>query len=142
MDRTLLSAMYKQYTKPVYCTTVHKTSLLCTQVDTKLVYWLIMMERTVLRNIHGRNIPNGKAVQSMCKMCANCVLTVCKLCANCVQTVCKLCANCVQTVCKLCANCVQTVYKLCANCVQTVCKLWASCVQTVCKLVGISLNKL
>ena len=60
------------YTNPVYGTSVHKTSLLykCTQnqftvqVYTKLVYWLIMkgmyMDRTILRNVQGRNISKVK----------------------------------------------------------------------------------
>ena len=96
------------YSKPVYCTSVHKTSLLykCTQsqftvqVYTKPVYctsvhkWLIMkgmyMDRTLLRNVDGRNITKVKAVQTMCKMCSKCVLTVYLLCANCVQAACKL----------------------------------------------------
>ena len=54
-------------TKPIYCTSVHKTSSLCkctqsqftVQVYTKPVYWLIMkgmyMDRTILRNVQGRN---------------------------------------------------------------------------------------
>ena len=60
------------YTKPVYCTSVHKTSSLCkctqnqftVQVYTKPVYWLIMkgmyMDRTILRNVQGRNITKVK----------------------------------------------------------------------------------
>ena len=60
--------MVQVYTKPVYCTSVHKTSSPCqctqnqltVQVHTKLVYSLIMkgmyMERTILRNVQGRNI--------------------------------------------------------------------------------------
>ena len=57
---------------------------------TKAVYWLIMkgmyMDRTILRNVQGRNITKGKAVKTICKMCANCEQAECKLCANCVQT--------------------------------------------------------
>ena len=60
------------YTKPVYCTSVHKTSSLCkctqnqftVQVYTKPVYWLIVkrmyMDRTILRNVKGRNITKVK----------------------------------------------------------------------------------
>ena len=53
------------------------------------------MDRTLLRNIHGKNITKVR---------------VCRLCAKCVQNVYKLCAYYVQTVCKLCANCAQTVW--------------------------------
>ena len=35
------------------------------------------MDRTILRNVQGRNITKGKAVQTVC--------TVSKLCGNCVQ---------------------------------------------------------
>ena len=64
--------MVQVYTKPVYCTSVHKTSSLCkctqnqftVQVYTKPVYWLIMkgmyMDRTILRNVQGRNITKVK----------------------------------------------------------------------------------
>ena len=108
--------MVQVYTKPVYCTSVHKTSSLCkctqnqftVQVYTKPVYWLIMkgmyIDRTILWNVHGWNMTKDKAVQTMHKMCTNCVLTMCKVCANCEQAVCKLCANCEQAVCKLCQN--------------------------------------
>ena len=80
--------MVQVFTKPVYGTSLHKTSLMVNNE----------------RNVHGQNITKeytwkehyqGKGVQTMCKMCAKCVQTVCLLCANCVQTVCKLCANCV-----------------------------------------------
>ena len=75
------------YTKPVYCKSVHKTSLWykCIQNQftvqvytkpvhrasvhkisfcTKLVYWLIMkgmyIDRTIIRNVQGRNITKVK----------------------------------------------------------------------------------
>ena len=66
------------YTKLVYCTGVHKTSVLynCT-LYTKLVYLFIMkgmdIDRTILRYVQGWN--NVKAVRTVCKMCANCVQT-------------------------------------------------------------------
>ena len=73
------------YTKPVYGTSLHKTSLLVNNE----------------RNVHGQNMTKVKAVQNMCKMCAKYVQTVYKLCNNYVQTLFKLCANCEQAVCKL-----------------------------------------
>ena len=94
------------YTKPVYCTGVHKISLMykctqsqlmyrCTQnqftaqVYTKPVYGTILH----IYMDNGQNITKVKAVQTMRKVCANCVQTVCLLCANCVQAVSKLFAN-------------------------------------------------
>ena len=65
MDRTLLRNVHGQKIKKVQ---VSQKQFLynCTQnqftvqVYTKLVYWLIMkgmyMDRTLLRNVHGRNI--------------------------------------------------------------------------------------
>ena len=73
MDGTL--QRYKCH-KIHFSTAVHKTSLLykCTQnqftvqVYTKLVYWLIMkgmyMDRTLLRNVHGRNITKVQVSQN------------------------------------------------------------------------------
>ena len=90
------------YTKPVKCTGVHKTSRLymCTnnqftvQVYTKPVDYSSVHKTSLLvnneSNVQGQNITKGKALQTMCKMCAICVLTMCKLCATCEQAVCNL----------------------------------------------------
>ena len=99
------------------------------------------MDRTLLRNVHGRNITkvqvsqnqflykNQFTIQVYTKLVYWLIMigmymdrtilgnvqgqNITKVKA--VQTMCKMSAKCVQTVCLLCANCVQAVSKLFAN---------------------------
>ena len=64
-------------------------------------------EEVLLESSRENQLSFCRAMQMLCKCCANAVQMLCKCCANALQMLCKCSANAVQMLCKCCANAVQ-----------------------------------